>query len=216
MHSKKIEDYKKNLKLSKQQKEILIGLMLGDGHLETQDNRTYRLKVEHSIKQKLYTDWLYRIWNKWVLTKPKTRIKKLNGKHYQNYYFSTISHGALRFYAQQFYRAKKKVVPRLIHRWLTPLAFAIWFMDDGSIKSKNHQARILNTQGFDKKDVRRLAEVLQMKFDLKTSLRKQREGYQIMIAGGESAQKLYQLLDSHILPSMRYKLPLNKEVNTIA
>ena len=205
MHSKKIEDYKKNLKLSKQQKEILIGLMLGDGHLETQDNRTYRLKIEHSIKQKLYTDWLYRIWNKWVLTKPKTRIKELNGKQYLNYYFNTISHGAFRFYAQQFYQGKKKFVPRLIHRWLTPLAFAVWFMDDGSIKSKSHQARILNTQGFDKKDVKRLAEVLQMKFDLKTSLRKQREGYQIMIAGGESAQKLYQLLDSHIRSSMRYK-----------
>ncbi len=215
MYSKKIENYKKNLKLSRLQKEILIGLMLGDGHLETQNNQTYRLKIEHSIKQKLYTDWLYRICNKWVLTKPKSRIKEFKGKQYLNCYFNTISHGAFRFYAQQFYRAKKKIVPKLIHRWLTPLAFAVWFMDDGSIKSKSHQARILNTQGFEKKDVQRLTEILRMKFDLKASLRKQREGYQIMIAGGESAQKLYHLLDSQLLPSMRYKLPLKKRLTLL-
>jgi len=43
MYSKEIENQKKRLKLTKRQKEILVGKILGDGHLETQDNgKTYR------------------------------------------------------------------------------------------------------------------------------------------------------------------------------
>ena len=58
------------------------------------------------------------------------------------------------------------MVPKLIHRWLTPLSIAVWFMDDGSIKSKNHQARIINTQGFTNKEVLGLIQILEDKFDV--------------------------------------------------
>ena len=48
--------------LTKNQQEILVGLLLGDGHLETRNNgRTYRLKVEHSDEQSDYTEWLFQI-----------------------------------------------------------------------------------------------------------------------------------------------------------
>ena len=41
------------MKLSREQREILVGILLGDAHLETQNRgRTYRLKVEHSLKEK--------------------------------------------------------------------------------------------------------------------------------------------------------------------
>jgi len=51
MRLKEIEDYKKDLKLSSLQREIIVGLALGDGHLETHNNgRTYKLKVEHGIQ----------------------------------------------------------------------------------------------------------------------------------------------------------------------
>jgi len=215
MHSKEIEDYKKTLKLTKQQREIIVGLMLGDGHLETMnDGKTYRLKIEHSIKQQEYVDWLYQIWKDWVRTEPKNKTRSLNGTKVTNLVFNTLSHGSLRFYGQQFYPNGKKIVPKLIHKWLTPQAFAIWFMDDGSIKSKHHHARILNTQGFTKKEVTRLIEVLEKNFNLQASLRKQREGYQIMIRGA-SAQALRALLDPYILPSMRYKLPPEKRLTPL-
>jgi hypothetical protein len=56
MNIKEIEEIKKNLKLTKKQRGIIVGLLLGDGHLETQNNgKTYRLKVEHSLEQKDYT-----------------------------------------------------------------------------------------------------------------------------------------------------------------
>nr|NIQ06013.1 hypothetical protein [Candidatus Korarchaeota archaeon] len=49
MNTRTIREKKGRLALSKRQREILVGLLLGDGHLETQNNgRTFRLKVEHS------------------------------------------------------------------------------------------------------------------------------------------------------------------------
>jgi len=61
MRSKQIEEYKNNLRLNKKQKDIIVGLLLGDGHLETQNSgKTFRLKIEHSINQKEYVDMLYK------------------------------------------------------------------------------------------------------------------------------------------------------------
>ena len=60
MHSDLIESHKSKLKLTDRQREIIIGKLLGDGHLETQNKgKTYRLKIEHSIKQREHVDWLY-------------------------------------------------------------------------------------------------------------------------------------------------------------
>ena len=206
MYSNKIENYKKTLKLTSKQRQIIIGKLLGDGHLETSNNgKTYRLKIEHSFKQKDYVDWCYKEFKDWVLTKPQIKKQTFNGKAYEKYWFDTLSHGSFRFYAHQFYSQGKKVIPKLIHRWLTPLSLAIWFMDNGSIKSKNHRARILNTQCFTVKEIRRLIQILQTKFDLNCKLRKQKEGYQIMILA-ESANKFFSLIKEFIIPSMDYKL----------
>lgn len=206
MYLSSIENYKKNLKLTKRQRQIIIGKLLGDGHLETENNgRTYRLKIEHSFVQKDYVDWCYYELKDWVRTKPQTKKQKVNGKTYQKYWFNTLSHGAFRFYAHQFYQDKKKIVPKLIHRWLTPLSLAVWFMDDGSIKSMNHRARIINTQGFKKKEVQKLSKVLEEIFTLKCKLRKQKEGYQIMILA-ESADRFARIIKDFIHPSMNYKI----------
>lgn len=208
MHKTEIENKKEKLKLSKKQKEILIGLMLGDGHLETTNQeKTYRLKIEHSVKQKEYVVWKYQIFKEWVNTEPKLRIVKnmTNNKLYSKYYFNTLSSGKLRFFAHQFYQNKKKVVPKLIHRWLTPLALAVWFMDDGSKKSNKHKALILNTQSFNKIDLKRLQNALLKNFSLKTKLRKQKEGKQIYILS-ESADKFKSIVRPYIISSMNYKL----------
>jgi len=162
MRSNEIEKYKTGLKLTDLQKEVLVGVLLGDATLETQnDGRTYRMKIEHSMVQRTYAQHLYEIFKKWVLSEPRLRRVTLsNGKTYENIVFSTLSHPSLRFYAHQFYRGGKKAAPKLIKRWLTPRALAYWFMDDGSIKSKESKGVILNTQGYAKHDVLRLIKVL--------------------------------------------------------
>lgn len=213
MRSNKIEEYKKTLELTDYQREIMIGALLGDGHLETQNNgRTYRLKIEHSWKQKEYVDWLYEIFKEWILTPPQEKNQIVDSVIRKKYWFSTVSHGALRFYAQQFYQEKIKILPKFINKWLSPLAIAIWFMDDGSIKSKRHRGLILNTQSFTKRECQRLIEVLRKKFGIETKLRPQtREGkkrYQLYILG-VTVKRFVEIVNPYILPSMKYKLGIN-------
>lgn len=211
MHSNEIEAQKKNLKLSDRQREILVGTLLGDGHLETKDRgRTYRLKTEHSLKQKEYVDWLYQEFREWVNTPPQRRdrfveLRTVSGT-YPRYWFNTLSSGTFRFYAQQFYRDKKRGVPRFIKKLLTPLALAVWYMDDGSIKSKAHTTVFFNTHGFDRMSIERLQEALEKKYGIKTRLRKQKDGVQIYLLA-ETIDIFWKLVMPFILQSMRYKIP---------
>lgn len=192
-------------KISVRQKQIIVGKLLGDGQLETVNGRTYRLKIEHSIKQKDYVDWLYQELKDFTSSAPKIKLQKVQGQEYNKIWFNTRYSGSLRFYAKQFYRNGRKVVPKLIYRWLTPLSLAVWFMDDGSIKSALHKARIINTQSFDKESVKRLINVLKKKFGLECKMRKQKEGYQIMILA-EFADRFAKIIKNFVHPSMQYKL----------
>ncbi len=207
MNTKEIEKYKKSLHLTREQREILTGILLGDAHLETQNRgRTYRLKIEQSLEHREYVEHLYQVFREWVLTPPKIRSVVTNGVLTQNYRFSTLSHGAFRFYAHQFYSNGRKCVPKIIKRLLTYRSIAYWFMDDGSIKSKESKGIILNTQAYTKKEVKTLVNILLNKFGLMANLRRQKEGYQIYISG-ESYERFCEIVRPYIIKDMEYKLP---------
>ena len=207
MRSKEIEDYKRNLKLTSIQRDIIVGLTLGDGHLETQNNgRTYKLKIEHSVKQKEYLDWLYENFRDWVRMTPKLRLK---GNQPFSYHFSTYSHELLRFYGKQFYNNKKKVIPEIIEKLLTPLSLAVWFMDDGSLKSKRHNTYVIHTLGFQRNELERIQTVLKKKFGLETKLHRQKEKYLRLYIPSKSAEKFRNTVSPYIIPSLKYKLGNN-------
>lgn len=195
-------------KLTKVQKSIIVGNLLGDGHLESLTNgKTYRLKIEHSISQRAYVDWQYLQLANLVGTPPRVNLKSRNGKESQNYKFDTFSSSSLRFFGQSFYRGGKKQVPLIIKKLLTPLALAVWFMDDGSIKSNQNRALILNTQCFDESDLKKLQQALLENFGIETVLRKQKEGKQIYILS-QSVEKFIKIISPYLLSSMKYKLGL--------
>ena len=200
--------------MNEKQRSIMVGTLLGDGHLETQNQgRTYRLKIEHSIKQKDYTDFLYRNFKSWANDVPKEKKKVVRGKIYTNYYFQTRNVGEFRFYGQIFYdKNGKKVIPDFIDKLLSPLALAVWFMDDGSAKSKQHKALILNTQCFSKRDLRLLINAFEKRFNVEVKLRAQREGYQLIIPRPE---KFIELILPYLRKEFYYKLGAN-HINTNA
>lgn len=209
MHSNAIEASKRHLRLTDRQREIVVGLLLGDGHLESQDGgRTYRLKIEHGIEQRAYVDWLYEMFRDWVHTAPQRRsiVLRTTGRRYEKYWFNTLSVAPFRFYAQQFYQDGRKVVPKLIHRWLTPLALAIWYMDDGSVKSSAHSTVLFNTHAFERIDLIRLQRTLDRRYGIATTLRRQREGKQIYLLS-ETIDRFRQLIVPLTHSSMRYKFP---------
>ena len=208
MRSRVIEEYKKNLFLTLRQKQILIGLLLGDAHLENQYRSGMgRLKIEHSYKQKDYVDWLYGEFRGWVRTSPRKRERLSWGKPQNKYGFTTYGHKLLGKFRDLFYnRDGRKIVPKNIESYLTPLSLAIWFMDDGSIKSVRHKGMFLNTQAFRVLEVKRLQKALKKKFLIETIVRKDKSGFQIYILG-KSADNFMKLIRPRIIPSMEYKIP---------
>lgn len=193
-------------KLKELQKEILIGIILGQGHLLTiNKGKTFRLKIEQSVKHKDYVFHLYDIWKEFCLTSP-TIIKNDSRLYYT---FQTISLSSFRFYAQLFYDVKgKKIIPResLLLKLLTPLGLAYWFMDDGSLKSLQSKGVFLNTQGFTVAEIKTLSRVLKKKFSLDAWKSKDKTGFRIYISG-KSYEKLRNLIFPYLQESFYYKFP---------
>lgn len=181
-------------KLTGEQKEILFGILLGDAHLETQNQGlTFRLKVEQSLKHQAYLNHLYGIFQNYVKTPPKKRIiEYTTGKQSTNVRFSTVATIKFRFFGKQFYKNTKKIIPKLIHRWLTPRALAYWFMDDGSMKSIHSKGVLLNTQNFSHAEVLQLCDVLKQNFNLSCWPRKQKKTH-IKFIFQVQVMKLYEI-----------------------
>lgn len=199
---------KNELVLSDYQSQVLIGLLLGDGCLERSKNSLgARLKVSQGIKQNEFAVWLYEVFKDFVRTPPKIKQTQRNGIRHEEVVFNTLTHPCFKSFYKMFYPSSKKVIPEGIDQFLNPTAFAVWFMGDGSIKSKECKGRILNTQSFTRTDIERLMNILENKFNLRVSIRTQKDGLQIYISA-KSAFILNALLKDKILPSFTYKLPL--------
>jgi len=216
MHSNEITNVKKAIKLNRRQRSIIVGTLLGDGHLETCDKgKTYRLKTEHSMEQKEYVDWLYKELKPLTRELPRARVRlqKLpQGTEIkaQSYGFTTYSLGALRFYGQQFYKGKVKIIPKLISKLLDPISLAVWYLDDVSWKSNHHRTFVIHTHGYPKNELQKILKALE-RFDIKASLHMQRRDFGIywrIYILSESAGKFKKIIQPIIqsIPSMRYKL----------
>jgi hypothetical protein len=205
MNTKALREYRATLMLSKSQREILIGSLLGDAHLEKQSTKIARLKIEHAIAQKDYVMWKYSQWKDWVLTPPQIKQKSnRNGSISTNIWFNTISHEELNRFWEMFYDGKRKIVPANLI--LTPLVLAVWFMDDGSRKSRECRGLYLNTQSYWSVEVDMLRQFLLRDFGLYTTLRQQSDGLQIYIPASETP-KFTRIVSPFVVASMAYKLP---------
>jgi hypothetical protein len=201
----------KELELSTIQKDILIGYVLSDGCLYPLPNSAKAsLKIEHSLKQKEFVDWLYQNLKDFVRTPPGERshlYSNSKGSFRKNsFYFNTRSFNVFYTFYNLFYKNKRKIIPDNIEELLTPLSLAVWFMGDGSVKSHECNGRIFNTHGYTELEVIKLVEILKRKFSLIASVRRQKDGLQIYISA-KSAIIFNDLIAKFVLPSFYYKLP---------
>lgn len=133
--SKKVVKRRTSMKLSKDQREILIGLLLGGLTIESDEQRKSHLILfefndkcqRHCILRRhihdLYREWLY----------PPHKLNDDDDDYdvTMPYKFSTISHSYFAFYADQFWPNGEPMIPKLIHRWLSPQVLAFWYMYGG-------------------------------------------------------------------------------------
>ena len=206
MRSRTIEAYKTTLRLSDVQREILVGILLGDACLETQNaGVSYRLKIEQGIAHADYVQHLYSVLREWVLSPPRSKQGQTRGTTTLNLAFQTVSHHELSFYGELFYRLRRKIVPDSVGDLMTARGLAYWYMDDGSMKSSESKGVIFNTHAFGPDDIDRLIETLR-RFGLLAQTRRQTDGTQIYISG-KSYERFVELVDPYMIEAMRYKVP---------
>ena len=131
-NSKLIKEYKNSLiRLTPEQWEASIGLMLGDASLQSQNKgKTYRMKFEWSNKTKPYLDHVFNLFDEWVLSNPhkKARLSP-KGNLVITWGFQTISHEAFNSLAKLFLiNNKKGILDSLIRDHLTVRGLAYWFI----------------------------------------------------------------------------------------
>lgn len=180
--------------LTDEQRSVLIGSLLGDGTMRCKSHAL--LEINHSIRQKSYVDWKHRIFAGLVSTPPRPRAG--NGGRIA-YRFTTRSLPELTPYYRLFYASGRKTVPDIA---LTPVALAVWFMDDGS---RSYRSAYLNTQQFSVEEQLRLATLLREQFGIHASLNRDSTYYRLRIAVA-SMERLRAAIGPHLLPELSYKL----------
>jgi hypothetical protein len=196
------------MRLSKTQKAIILGTLLGDGCLER--NGTYvRLRLEHSIVQKPYLLWKYEKLKN-VITGSLMEIHAFHKKNkcfYDSLRIYTFSNQEFEIYWNSFYSNNKKVIPSNISELLTdPLSLAVWFMDDG-YKRNDCNAFRLNTDSFDRAEQLILSNILRDNFGIENKLHKKGKYWNIYIPQRFS-QKFVDIVKPYIIPHFHYKIAL--------
>jgi hypothetical protein len=206
VRSRAIEAYKTTLRLSDVQREMLVGILLGDACLETQNaGRTYRLKVEQGMAHADYVRHLYEMFRDWVLSPPRPKQGQTRGVTTIKLAFQTVSHEELRRFGELFYREHRKIVPDKIEDLLTARAVGYWYMDDGSTKSNESKGVLFNTHAFREDEIRGLITALG-RFGLAAQQRRQSDGIQIYVSG-RSYERFVELVNPYVIEAMRYKVP---------
>jgi len=182
--------------LTRQQRSIIVGSILGDGYLRIVPGRANALlEINHSNNQRDYVDWKCRKLKDLVKSPPK--MYKRNGTRVA-YRFNTRQHPELTQLHDKYYSKGKKFIPEIN---LNPLVLAVWFMDDGS---KSYKTYYLNTQQFDHDSQLELIHALEECCGIKSSLNRDKNYHRIRIRQ-DSADRFRKLIKKYIIPSMEYK-----------
>lgn len=202
-----------NTTFTQLQKDLLVGCLLGDANLQTNNGQLWRAQFLHKAIHLPYIEHKYLILKEFCNQKPtySSFYEERTNKAYGRYSFNTLTTDNFRFLGNLFYQNEngtwKKHVPRNIKKLLTPAALAYWYMDEGALKWQGHSNAVrLCTDSFSPSEVNVLKEALQENFNLKCSLQTKNNICRISILE-ESYLTLRDLVLPHLLPSMYYKFP---------
>lgn len=199
-------------------KQILTGTLLGDSYITKYKRKNCksvnilnsRICALHSIKQKEYVLYLVNLLSNEGLKINYKEDNLIRHSIINNREVITIGACSLSVvrniefnnWRDKWYPNGKKIVPVEFMKHLTPLAIAIWFMDDGS---KHECSYYLHTDGFELKDQQYLQKILFDKFGIKTKIHKIGNLKHIYVCAS-SRDGFTRLIKPYICKSMEYKL----------
>jgi ubiquinol-cytochrome c reductase cytochrome b subunit len=188
---------------------VLIGSMLGDCSAELRSGST-RFCFQQEASHSGYLLWFHDLvanlgYSNPELPKILTRTGS-EGAIRCVLRFKTFSFPSLNWIHDGFYGNGEKGIPTWIGDYLSPLALAVWIMDDGGISGSGLK---LATNSFTKADVIFLCEVLASKYGLVATVISAGVPNQYCIYISKySMPLLADIVGPHIHPSMKYKLGL--------
>lgn len=196
---------------------MIIGSTLSYSHLEKRKNGIgTRVIFEQSNRNVEYLMWFHAYFSSrgyCSSIKPKLKIKiKQEGKVYYQYRISSYTFSSLNWIYEMFYKfvdgKYKKFVPLNIEEYLTPLALAIWFMEDGFSKGKGAS---IATNCFTLEEVNFLCKVLKSKYNIIATSNKSGKNKGHIIYIHSNSMKLFtSIVKPYLLPSLYYKLGFYK------
>ncbi|KPL59444.1 hypothetical protein [Rossellomorea vietnamensis] len=188
---------------------MVCGKLLGDGCIVKQEGRKPRFQFIHSIKDK---EWCYYCYSKLKdylpLTGPhykKIEDNRVNAGYTESYYVQSRTHGHITNLRSIWYKNGKKVLPfEFLMKYLTPLALAWWYQDDGNLKKDSTIPRkiILSTDSFTPAENNKLCHLLKDKYSLLFSMDKQNR---ILLYDQFQIQYFLFLVSPHLHPCMYRK-----------
>ena len=189
---------------------VIFGSLLGDAHAEKRATGT-RISF---FQEAIHVSYLLYIHNLLAISgycNPKipiitTRLGN-KGKIRQIIRFSTWTYTSFNWIHELWYVNGIKRVPECIGQYLTPLALAIWIMDDGAKVGKGLK---LSTNSFTYSECLILIKALSENFNLKASIQSAGAPNQYIIyIWKESMDDLRDIVSPYIVPEMKYKLDMN-------
>ena len=195
------------MRLTQQQEEILVGLMLGDGCLYRRKptHKPY-LAITRALKDKEYNNWIANALGDLMCSMRDYDIYDIRTK--QTYHSSKlITHRSQAFsdWYELWYPKGHKILPSTLT--LSPLALAIWFADDGTLLTPNVAWRYrlkLSTHGFSKNEVEQLANLLCVRYQEKFNAQRSEDKY-IIDASDAAARAFVREIDVHLPSCMERK-----------
>lgn len=130
---------RKFIRLSKEQKSLLVALLIGDGTISS----NYVFKLSHSTLQREYLEWKVGLLNKYGIKNNgvKEYISKCGYNTGKSVLYSQMSLiPTIKALRRSVYTPKKTITRKLLE-WLNPLGLAIWYMDDGCINVNTSKQR---------------------------------------------------------------------------
>lgn len=195
---------------------VLIGSLLGDSYASNRSGEGTRFCYRQSEKHIYYLFWLYDFFHSRGYCsnlKPRKYTRKIRNecKLYYGYEFNTFTFRSFNWIHKMFYKKGRKYINKEIEQYLTPLALAIWIMDDGGWA--NPGVRIA-TNSFTIEEVNLLVSILEKKFKLNCTIQylKNIDKYSIYILGS-SISTLKDIILPYLHPSMYHKLNIKKNLD---
>ena len=217
--------------------QVIIGSLLGDGNLEKRNKGIgTRLIIEQTNKNVEYLMWLYNYFYKQGYCsslKPKLfkRIKK-NNTVYFGVKFNTYTFSSFNFIHDLFYKFKEQVCSRLcqekqhgkyikivpisfLYENLSPLALAVWFMDDGSKLGSGFK---IASNCFEFSELEELCKLLLEKYNLNCNIHNNKvkgKSTWTLYIKKNSAKSFANIIEPFMLNSMKYKLGIYSQYNKV-